>query len=203
MPIVIRPKGEPKRGFLNLSPEAQVRAEEHLKSLGYDIDRIQPLVWPDDAVSAYKDRDHPYEPWKFVTKADVKKRRQERAKKVLRYKREDGVVYRRAAYVWTFYVPDWNFFCGWWLYIIGNGFSWGGKYQSMDCEIVRDVMRLFPLVEPVLFGQPDVEKWMVEFAKRYQRGVRGDKPQGKAPVRVEVKGNRVVKILERTEWPKK
>ena len=41
---------------------------------------------------------------------------------------------------------------------------------------------------------------MVEFAKRYQRGRRGGKPQGKVPVWVEVKDGYIKKILTRAEW---
>ena len=200
MVCVIRSKGTPKRGFLNLSPEANQRATEYLRSVGWDVDRIKPLIWPEDAVSAY--RDHPYDPWKFVTKLDVKQRRQREAKEVLWYKRNDGVIKRRAAYVWVFWCPGISgiFFRGWYIYVIGNGFDWSGKLSS---KLGKRILELFPFVEPVLFGTPNEKKWMGGFVKRFKKGKWGGRWQGKTPVWVEVKGCNITKIIERVEWPRK
>ena len=61
-------------GFLNLTDEALERAKKYLLSCGYSDKSLQPIVWPDDAVSAYQA--HCGAPWEFTTRADVKKKRQ-------------------------------------------------------------------------------------------------------------------------------
>jgi len=188
---------------ISLSDDARRRATAHLISLGYREKQLQPIVWPEDAVSAY--RRNIILPWEFTTNADLKRRRQERAKKILWWKREYGVIYRRPLYVWVFWCPGISgIFEGWWTYIIGRGVEHGGKY-TQDSDLILRAMELFPMSESVLFGIEEDwqqrERWMKEFAKRYQRGVRCGKPQGKAPIWAKVEGNSIVKILGRAQWP--
>jgi len=200
--VVIRSKNKHKKGILNLSDDAQRRAREYLKSAGYAVEKIQPLIWPEDAVSA--SRTHMYAPWQFTTKADVLRERRKRMEYHLWFKREYGVIQRRPLYVWVFWCPGFFGFAyrGWWLYLIGRGIS-SSKYLEKGKKTVARLMELFPLVEPNLFGPPDLEKWKSEFVKRYKRGRWCGKPQGKAPVWAEIKGDRIERILSRAEWPVK
>lgn len=196
--VVIRSKNKHAKGLLRLSEEARRRAREHLKSAGYDVDRIQPLVWPDDAVSAH--RKHRYAPWEFVTNADVRRQRQKRMESILWWKREYGVVRRMPLYVWVFRCPGWVF-GGWYTYIIGTNISFALNFRGYAKSMIAQLMQLFPLIEPTLFGPPDLDKWMAEFVKRYQRGTWCGKPQGKAPVWAEVEGTHIKRIIGRAQWP--
>ncbi len=202
----MRNKNTPAKGIFtfNLSDEAKRRAKEHLEKAGIRLDQVPPLIWPDDAISAYQP--HMYAPWQFTTKADIRRKRQEDAKHVLWFKREYGVSKRLPAYVWVFWCPGISgIFEGWWTYIIGRGFSHGGKFQT-DSDLILKAMDLFPVILPSLFDLKEDwrarEVWMMEFAKRYQRCKWCGKPQGKAPIWCEVEGNDIIKILSRAEWPK-
>lgn len=195
--VVIRSRKPHTKGLFALSDEAHRRAKEYLKSVGVRVERLQPLIWPDNAVSA--SREHRYSPWKFTYKVDILKRKQERMEHHLWWKREYGVTQRRPLYVWVFWCPGVGGFAfrGWWLYLIGRGIS---SYKDLSRKVVSRLMELFPLVESTLYGPPDIGQWMIEFAKRYQRGSWCGKPQGKSPVWAEVRGNRIEKILGRAEW---
>ena len=181
-----------------MSEDARKRAREHLISLGYKPEELQPIVWPDDAVSA--SRKHRYAPWEFVTKADIRRKRQERMKRILWWKREYGVCRRRPLYVWVFRCPGWVYE-GWYTYLIGTNISCAMNFRGNNERLIARLMQLFPLIEPKLFGPPDLDKWMAEFVRRYRRGTWCGKPQGKAPVWVEVEGTRIKRILARAEWP--
>ncbi len=197
--IVIRSKQGKGGGLLNLSEDARRRAREHLKSLRIRLERVQPLIWPEDAVSAY--RKHIYAPWTFTLKSDILRRKREDMERSLRRKREDEVIHRRALYVWVFWCPGISgCFEGWWLYLIGRGFE-TSKYFEHDSKRVARLMELFPLIEPTLFGSPDIRKWKMEFVRCYQKGRWCGKPQGKAPIWVEIKNNYIFNILGRAEWP--
>ncbi len=198
--IVTRSKNKHTKGLLTLSDDARQRAKEYLKSQGYPVEKLQPLIWPDDAVSAY--REHPYAPWKFTTKTDILRQRREHMEHHLWWKREYRVTQRRALYVWVFWCPGIFGFTyqGWWLYIIGGDYECG-KYLEQDEKIVSRLMELFPLVEPKLFGPPDISKWKKEFVKRYQRGYWCGKPQGKSPIWAEVQGGSIRKLLNRADFP--
>ena len=197
--VVIRSRNKQAKGLFNLSDDARRQAKEYLKSAGYDVERIQPLIWPDDAVSAY--REHGYAPWQFTTKADVRRKRQEDAKHVLWFKREYGVVHKRALYVWVFFCPGINnfFFRGWYTYLEGVDISCG--VDRRDEGMISKIMELFPLVEQPLFGQPNLDEWMKRFVKKYRRGTWCGKPQGKSPVWAEVQGSSIKRLLGRAEWP--
>ncbi|MCK4819507.1 hypothetical protein KA005_27315 [bacterium] len=197
--IVIRNKKKPNGFPLKLSDEARRRARKDLKDRGVDVDRISLLVWPEDAVSAYQK--HVWAPWQYTTKADIRRKRQEDAKQALWFKREYGTVYRRALYVWAFYVPGF-FFSGWWIYLVGIGHDYhGGGYKGqVDGNLLDNLLRLFPLVEPDLF-ETNCDKWIAEFVKRYQKGRRGGKPQGKALVWAQIKDGYVERILSKAELP--
>lgn len=187
-------------GSFLLSEEARKRATEHLKSLGYREEELQPIEWPEDAVSAY--REHMYAPWQFTTKSDIRRQRRERMEHHLWWKREYGVIERRALYVWVFWCPGLFGFAyrGWWVYLIGRGIE-SGKYLEQDTKTMSRLMELFPLVESTLFGSPDIAKWKKEFVKRYRRGTWAGRPQAKAPVWAEVEGTRIRRILGRAKWP--
>lgn len=189
-----------------LSEDGRRRAREYLLSVGYRQEQLKPIVWPDDAISAYR----PYvgAPWQFNTKADIlRKKREEKIKCRMRQRiwEESQIIRRRRLYVWVFWCPGISgFFEGWWTYIIGCRIEYGGKYCS-DTNLILRAMELFPVIEKKLFDTEEDwqqrEMWMKEFAKRYQRGYWGGKPQGKAPIWAEVRGNSIVKILGRAEWP--
>jgi len=200
--VVIRNRKKPSGPLFNLSDEARERAKKHLKEVaGIDVEKLPHLIWPDDAVSAYQE--HTYAPWKFTTKDDIKRKRQENAKRVLYWKRDSGIIRRKPVYVWVFWVPGW-LFGGWWTYLIGRGVEHGGKYQT-NSDLILQAMKMFPVVESTLFdveeGWKEREKWMIAFAKRYQRGARAGKPQGKAPIWAEIQGNQIIRLLDRAEWP--
>lgn len=181
-----------------LGEAGRQRAKEHLLSIGYREEQLKPIVWPEDAVSAH--REHQYAPWEFTTKADILRGKRERQKQRLWMKREYGVIHRRALYVWVFWCPGIYgiFYRGWHIYLIGRGVE-SGKYFK-GSELCSQVRSLFPLAQS-LYGPPDIEEWKAEFVKRYQRGLRCGKPQGKAPIWAEVKGSSIEKILGRAEWP--
>ncbi len=181
------------------NPLTRERAREYLISMGHSPESLKPIVWPEGAVSAH--RNHRGEPWQFVTVADLRRERQESAKKILARKRETAE--KRIAYVWTFCVPDQAFFCGWWTYIIGCGFGEGGKY-GLPNELHERILELFPMVEAGLFGPlnwKDEEKWQIAFANKYQKGLWCGRPQGKSPIWVNVRGGQIEEITGRAEWP--
>ena len=189
----------------SLSEDAHRRAREYLLSVGYSEEQLKPIVWPEDAVSAY--REYFGTPWEFTTKADILRGKRERMEGNLWFKREYNKKDIRALYVWVFWCPGISgIFEGLWTYIIGIGEEYhGGGYKGdlAGC-LLDEVMRLFPLVERPLF--PDYQyynSWQREFIKKYQRGTWCGRPQGKAPIWAEVKGKRIVKILGREEWSKK
>lgn len=186
---------------IGMTDEKRCRVREHLISLGVQVDRLQPIIWPEGAVSAY--RKHKYAPWEYTTKADLLRDKRKRRMNH-RIWMESQITHRRRLYVWVFWCPGISgIFEGWWTYIIGCGVEHGGKY-STDSNLILRAMELFPIIEPVLFGIEEDweqrERWMIEFAKRYQRGVWCGKPQGKALIWAEVKGNSIEKILGRAQW---
>jgi len=206
--VVIRNRENPNGFPLKLSDDAPRRIRAHLKSAGVDVENIPLLVWPDDAVSAHKP--HMYAPWQYITKSDLLRERREHMESRLWWKREQGVVRRVPLYVWVFWCPGINdfIFRGWWTYLIGlKGDYHGGGYKGdVTGDLFNQIKELFPVVDPTLFGVEEdwkeEERWMKEFAKRYQRGKWCGKPQGKAPIWCEVQGNDIVKILSRAEWPR-
>lgn len=201
--IVIR--NRKLNGLLSLSVEARQRAAKHLKSVGIDVERFPRLIWPDDAVSAYQK--HRLAPWQYTTRKDLRLHRQKNAKHVLWVKRECGVTKRQPLYVWVFWCPA--VFIGWHTYLIGKNVSYligknvsySPTVRNNDKATIAKLLELFPLVDPMLFGEPDWDKWMAEFVKRYPRGRRHGKPYGKAPVWAEVDGSNIKRIVSRAEWP--
>jgi len=202
--VVIRgKKGDDFFGGIRMTDEKRRRIREHLISVGVRVDRLQPLIWPEDAVSAYKR--HMYAPWEYTLKSDILRRKRERMELNLRWKREDGVIHRRPLYVWVFWCPGINgiFYRGWWLYLIGRDIESGRYFEKS--ELCSRVMELFPIIEPMLFEEDwqQRKRWKAEFVKRYQRGKWCGKPQGKAPIWAEVNGSSILKILARAQWSKK
>jgi hypothetical protein len=188
--------------FPILSEVGRQRAREHLISVGVRVDRLQPIIWPEDAVSAY--RPHMYAPWEYTTEADILRKKWE-LRENHRIWMESQITHRRLLYVWVFWCPGISgIFEGWWTYIIGCGVEYGGKHDT-DTYLIRRVMEMFPVIDPTLFAMDwqQRERWMKEFAKRYQRGEWCGKPQGKALIWAEVKGHDIVKLLGKAEWAKK
>ena len=199
--FVIRDKKTGKWPFDGVfSDAARERAREHLKSVGVRLEHLPPFEPPEDAVSAYQRS--MYEPYKYTTKDDILREKRKYMEQHLWLKREAGVIYRRPAYVWVFWCCGVSglFYKGWWIYLIGRGIS-TSKYFTQSPLFFR-ILELFPLVERNLFGHSDINKWKAEFVKRYQRGYWGGKPQGKAPIWVEVKEGRIERILGRGQWHK-
>lgn len=166
------------------------------------LHRLQMSIpWPEGAVSAY--RKHHTAEWEFTTKKDILKEKKKNYEQRLWIKREYGVARRVPLYVWVFWCPGFNgiFYRGWWVYLIGKGIE-TGKYFEGSNLMIR-VMELFPLVEPTLFGPPDTGKWKTEFVKRYPRGIRSGKPQGKSAIWAEVKEQGIERIISRARWPKR
>lgn len=148
---------------------------------------------------------------KVSTWDEVKQRCRERQKAILERKRSSyGQIQKKPLYVWVFWCPGINnfIFRGWWTYFMGLGrdYHGGGYKDEVAGKLADDLLQLFPLAEPALFGLKEDwqerEKWMKEFAKRYQRGYCCGKPQGKSPIWAEVQGSNVIRILCRAEWPK-
>lgn len=203
----------PSFGRLN-SDESRKRARKHLEYLNIQWDKIPPFDPPDDAVSASRKTslgDY-YQPWVYTTKADVlrkKRERKEENRQFVLWQEESNIIRRKPLYVWVFWCPGISgIFEGWWTYIIGSGIEYGGRYCD-DSDLIYQAMELFPVIEqtePTLFGivhdWEQREIWMEEFAKRYQRGTRSGKPQGKALIWAEVKGNSIQRILGRGQWQK-
>ncbi len=186
-----------------MSEAARQRAKEYLKNVaGIEVDRLQPLVWPEDAVSAY--RKYMYAPWEFTYKSDILRRKIEKMEEHLYWKRERDIIYRKPLYIWVFWCPGINglIYRGWWLYLEGLNISEALDFRRFHEKLISEIMELFPLVDKPLFGKPDLEDWKGEFVKRYPCGRWGGRPQGKAPVWAEVQGSSVLKILGRAEWPK-
>lgn len=197
-----------------LSADGRRRAREHLLSLGHREEDLNPIEWPDDAVSAYQR--HRGDPWQFITNADIRRNRQERAKERLTWVRGERFVTKvQPMYVWVFFCHGiggeicnpWgkrvggNLFCGWYTYLIGRGISVALNFRSNNWYLQDRVMELFPLVKAeTLFDPPDFEKWMVEFAKKYQRYSPHFSCQGKAVVYAEVKNGHIQEITGKGKW---
>lgn len=222
MTVIMRSFMDSCKGFF--SPETRQRAKEHLLSIGYREEDLQPIVWPEDALSAH--RDHAGQPWKFTTKVDIRRQRQEDAKQTLQRIRKDGAMRRVPLYVWVFHCPGifgadeiiepldttdlrsvhtTGIMGGWYTYLIGQNMgqeislalNFRGDWQKM----IDRVMELFPLVKATtLFDGPDFDEWMLLFVERYPKGLWCDVPQGKAPVWAEVEGGQVKRILGRAKW---
>lgn len=185
---------------IKMTDKKRLRIREYLVSVGIQVDRLQPLIWPEGAVSAYKE--YMYAPWEYTTKADILRQKRQR-RRTHRIWMESRITHRRRLYVWVFWCPGVGGFAfrGWWTYIIGCGVEYGGKL-IFDTEPILQAMRLFPVIEPTLFEEDweQRERWMIEFAKRYQRGLWCGKPQGKALIWAEVRGSTIIKILGRAQW---
>jgi len=103
-----------------------------------------------------------------TTFADIGREKRERQADILHRIRtfscEESV---RPMYVWVFWCPGIGGFAyrGWWTYLIWRGGD-SGKYLDRDEKIVRQLMELFPMGEPTLFGSASTHRqWQVHFAK--------------------------------------
>jgi hypothetical protein len=84
---------------------------------------------------------------------------------------------------------------------IGREYYDGGGKGSLGGDLLDQAMQMFPVDNPRPLLPLDHYEWMPLFAERYRRGTWCGKPQGKAPVWAEVKGGRVLRIIERAQWP--
>jgi len=169
---------------------------------GWVREEIKPfiLVPPPDVAGYESDR---YSR-RAVTWEMVMERRRQRQRTELARKRSDyDVTYRKPLYVWVFWCPGFAgfIFRGWWLYLEGLHIREALDFRGFHEKLISEIITLFPLIEPTLFGPPDIDRWKAEFVKHYQRGFWCGKPQGKAPVWAEVNGSRIERILGRAEWP--
>ncbi len=191
-------------GPLCLSPEQRRRAENHLRTAGYDIDRFSKLVWPDDAVAA--SREHPYAPWKFTLKSDVRAAKIKRMNERLWVKREQGRTAVKCLYVWVFYCPGISgIFEGLWTYLVGIGneqYHGGGKKGDLEGKLLDRVKALLPIENPRPLIPLHHQDWMRLFVKKYERGKWCGRVQGKAAVRARIVGGQVREIIESVEWPR-
>lgn len=196
--LVIRGKNNSFTAGIEMTDEKRRRIRKYLISVGVPEEILKPIIWPEDAVSAY--REHSYAPWKFTTKKDILREKRKSMEQNLWFKREYGVTQKRPLYVWVFWCPGISgVFEGLWTYIVGLGRDYhGGGYKGqVDGHLLDDIMRLFPVCNlfPVSHDQ-----WQEEFIKKYRRGTHCGKPQGKAPIWAEVKGDSIVRILGRAQW---
>lgn len=142
------------------------------------------LPWPEDAVSA--SREGFGGDWHYRTVADVLREKRERQEGALRQKRAEGVIQRRAVFVWSFWCPGVAGFAfrGWWMYLrgIGGTLIGGGHKGSLGPELFAQVRPLFPVRgQTTLFGPIRNEDYAEAFASAYQRGTHCGRPQGLAP----------------------
>ena len=113
-----------------------------------------------------------------VTYADIKAARIKRQKEHLGRVLACNGPMRRAAYLWTFYVPGF-LYGGWHLYIRTIEGSWwirAGRPFDSDWDMVLEFMRIYPC--GLLPIRENFEDWKVAFAKAHTHGKRGGKPQG-------------------------
>jgi len=181
-------------GGFSFNPEARQRAKDHLLSVGYRPEQLKPIEWPEDAVYATRS---PRGDWEFTYKSDILAERRKRMQRCLYWKREHDAVYTVPAYVWVFHIPGSNFYPGWWTYLIGKNIA--EKANSY----IDQIMEFFPVLRVSfwLFNDDMVDKiWMEEFAKVYSCGRCGGKPEGKAPVWVNVQNGSIIEILGRGKW---
>lgn len=138
---------------------------------------------------------------KVFTWDDVKQKRKERQKEILKRKRSSRrQIQKKPLYVWVFWCPGVGGFAfrGWWIYLVGHGRDYcGGGYKGeVDGKLKDDLLRLFPLVESGLFDT-NWNLWMRRFVKKYRRGSWCGKPQGKSLVWAEVEESSVRRLLSR------
>jgi len=157
------------------------------------------IRWPsDDAVSAW--REHGRCEWTFTTTGDILRAKRERMERSLYWKRESGVVRRRAVCVWSFWCPGIAgfAFCGWWMYLKGVGgetIHAGGVKGDLSGDLLERVRELFPVPGQLgLFGPPHDEDYAEAFARRYQRGTHCGKPQGMAKCWARMRGGYVLAL---------
>jgi hypothetical protein len=179
------------------------RAKNYLREeAGMDFDHQPALVWPPDAVAAYRDDLH--SPWQFRTRANIRQGKIDDMERSLRFKRTYDTVQIRAAYIWVFWCPGISgCFRGWWTYFkgVGRDGNYRGTGRKGDVGHFADqIMQMFP-IEGQLYGL-DYDDWMPQFARQYQRGSWCGKPQGKAVVLLGVRNGCVLKFLRKLEWPK-
>ena len=89
-------------GFI-LTKKGRKKAKAYLLSVGIDLDKSPKLIWPDDAIRAY--RNHYMEQWQFIYKSDIIKLKIKEQKDNLWMKREYKVTRKVPLYVWVFYCP--------------------------------------------------------------------------------------------------
>ena len=144
----------------------------------------------------------------------MERRRQQQAVKLRQIRSDYNITYRKPLYVWVFWCPGisnssgvptiLSCFRGWWIYFVGHGCDYrGGGYKgNIEGTLFDEIMKMFPVENPHPLYALDEDEWMQLFAKQYQRGKWCGKPQGKAPIWAEVRGESVEKILGRAKWSK-
>jgi hypothetical protein len=123
-----------------------------------------------------------------VTYAELKDSRIEEQKRRLSLILDDGIPLRRAAHIWTFYVPG-PFYGGWHLYIRTIKKQWW--ITSRDCHenwsLVERIMKQFPC--GLLPIPENFYKWKEAFAKTYRRVSARRRKQGMVACWVDVEND--------------
>jgi hypothetical protein len=134
--------------------------------------------------------------YRVKTWADLGREKKQRQARALAWKREADGLAIRPIYVWVFHCPGVGGFgyLGWWTYLVGRNWDlWLGR----GCEDVhQQLMDLFPLVEPDLFGAAvTYEQWQIRFARAFccrhpdgRSRKHAGRIQGKAAVWAEFEG---------------
>lgn len=193
-----------------------IRNKEAESDPGHPFHHLMTSIpWPEGGISASRGMTlQGMSPWSIFTIGDKLRQKREKMEENLRRKREYAVVRRVPLYVWVFWCPGVSgfIFRGWFTYLIGVSFEANVNFKGGLPAMQRRLMELFPLTEPGLWDDCDervFDRWQKEFVKRYPRGLRLGKPQGKAPVWAEVRtgyyGNipTITRLLSRAEWQRR
>lgn len=122
-----------------------------------------------------------------VTFSELKTARIERQKRHMDLIMDSEIPLRRAAHIWTFYVPG-PFYGGWHLYIRTIKDRWWIRDRySDDWALIERIMKQFPC--GLLPIPENFYEWKKAFSKMYRRGHRKRK-QGMVAVWVDTAGHR-------------
>lgn len=135
------------------------------------------LNWPKEVASIVNGH--------VVTYADLLQERKERQARHLEMILGFNGPSRRAAHVWTFFVPGW-LYGGWHLYLRTLKQDWWLRADSINQELIFEIRRLFPC--GLLPIAENFYEWTEAFAKAYSRPGRFER-QGIRPVWLETDGS--------------
>lgn len=171
-----------------------IRAPKHDRADSW-IERA--FDWPQGAVSARRNMDGSVA---FTTRDDLLRARREQMERCLWAKRECGVVSRRALSLWVFWCPGLAGFAfrGWWAYLQGVGgreVCGGGVKGNVAGAMLAELMQMFPVPNPHPLLPLSPYEWKPLFARHYQRGRHCRRPQGRAAIWADMRGDQVQRLL--------